>query len=127
LLVIAGSSENRKRNMGDFQEAPQVESSAPFCKWAYMVESPLRIPMSINTAVRYAMSGRPGATYIDLPAEVIYAPVEREDVPFPDPVGDPPRPQGDPRQIEQALAREPPGHEPKTSCVSSSITCKFRS
>src|SRR6266545_2477628 len=71
VLVIAGSAENRRRNMGDFQEAPQVESSAPFCKWAYMVEGPQRIPVSINTAVRYAMSGRPGAVYIDLPARII--------------------------------------------------------
>ena len=44
--------ENRRRNMGDFQGAPQVESSAPFCKWAYMVEGPQRIPMSINTGMR---------------------------------------------------------------------------
>ena len=103
LLVIAGSSENRRRNMGDFQEAPQVESSAPFCKWAYMVEGPQRIPMSINMGVRYAMSGRPGAVYIDLPAEIINAPVEREDAYFPAAVGDPPRPQGDPRAVEEAL------------------------
>ncbi len=103
VLVIAGSSENRRRNMGDFQEAPQVESSAPFCKWAYMVESTSRIPISINTAVRYAMSGRPGAVYIDLPAEIITAPVEMEDMYFPPPVGDPPRALGDPRLVEQAL------------------------
>ena len=103
VLVIAGSSENRRRNMGDFQEAPQVESSAPFCKWAYMVEGPQRIPQSINTAVRYAMSGRPGAVYVDLPAEIINAPIEREDVYFPTAVGDPARSQGDPRAIEAAL------------------------
>jgi 2-hydroxyacyl-CoA lyase 1 len=103
LLVIAGSSENRRRNMGDFQEAPQVESSAPFCKWAYMVESTPRIPTCINTAVRHALSGRPGAVYLDLPAEVITQPVDAEDVYFPDPVGDPPRPMGDPRLIEEAL------------------------
>ena len=89
--------------MGDFQEAPQVESSAPFCKWAYMVERAQRIPMSINTAVRYALSGRPGSVYIDLPAEVINAPVEQEDVHFPAPIGDPPRPQGDTRAVEEAL------------------------
>jgi 2-hydroxyacyl-CoA lyase 1 len=57
LLVIAGSSENRKCNMGDFQEAPQVESSAPFCKWAYMVESAQRIPMSINGAGVFSLKG----------------------------------------------------------------------
>ena len=103
VLVIAGSSENRRRNMGDFQEAPQVEFSVPFCKWVYMVEGPQRIPQSINTAVRYAMSGRPGAVYVDLPAEIINAPVEQEDLYFPTAVGDPPRPQGDPHTIEEAL------------------------
>jgi 2-hydroxyacyl-CoA lyase 1 len=59
--------------------------------------------MSINMGVRYAMSGRPGAVYIDLPAEIINAPVEREDAYFPAAVGDPPRPQGDPRAVEEAL------------------------
>ena len=68
-----------------------------------MVEGPQRIVMSINTGVRYAVSGRPGAVYIDVPAEIINAPVEREDVYFPAAIGDPPRPQGDPRAVEEAL------------------------
>ena len=46
------------------------------------------------------MSGRPGAIYIDPPAEIINAPIEREDVYFPAAASDPPRPQGDPRAVE---------------------------
>ena len=68
--------------------------------------------MSINTGVRYAMSGRPGAVYIDLPAEIINAPIEREDAYFPDAVGDPPRPQGDPRAVEEALRGATDGGAP---------------
>ena len=51
LLVIGGSSELRRRNMGDFQELPQVETTAPICKWTATVDSIQRIPTLINIAM----------------------------------------------------------------------------
>ena len=48
LLVIGGSAELRRRNMGDFQELPQVETTAPICKWTATVDSIRRIPNLIN-------------------------------------------------------------------------------
>ena len=66
MLVIGGSAELRRRNMGDFQELAQVESTAPLCKWAYAAESIQRIPTLINIALRRAVAGRPGPVYLDL-------------------------------------------------------------
>ena len=103
LLVIGGSAELRRRNTGDFQELAQVESTAPLCKWASTVESVNRIPTLINIALRTALAGRPGPVYLDLPAEMITGRVDREAVPIPEPVPDPPRPAAEPAKVQQAL------------------------
>src|SRR5690554_5869026 len=44
LLLIGGASEQAKRGLGDFQETPQVEAAAPFCKWSVAMDNPARIP-----------------------------------------------------------------------------------
>ncbi len=83
MLVIGGSAELRRRNMGDFQELAQVESTGPLCKWAYAAESIQRIPTLINIAIRKAAAGRPGPVYLDLPAEMISGSVDDSEVPIP--------------------------------------------
>ena len=103
LLVIGGSSELRRRHMGDFQELAQVESTAPLCKWAYAAESVQRIPTLINIAIRQAMAGRPGPVYLDLPAEMITGTANEDDVPIPPPVPEPARPLADPNKVKEAL------------------------
>ncbi|MFQ6026740.1 MAG: thiamine pyrophosphate-binding protein [Dehalococcoidia bacterium] len=103
LLVIGGSSELRKRNMGDFQELPQVEYSAPMCKWAYAAESIQRIPTLINIAMKEAMAGRPGPVYLDLPAEMIAGSVDEDIVPIPQKAPEPSRPLAEPQRVKEAL------------------------
>ena len=56
MLLIAGNSEARMRGLGDFQETPQVESAAPFCKWSIAIDNPARIPWFVSTAFRKARS-----------------------------------------------------------------------
>ena len=103
LLVIGGSAELRRRHMGDFQELPQVETTAPLCKWAYAAESIHWIPTLINHAMRQAMAGRPGPVYLDLPAEMISGSVDEERVPIPPPAPEPARPLAEPQKVAQAL------------------------
>ena len=103
LLVIGGSAELRRRNMGDFQELPQIETTAPLCKWTSTVDSVRRIPTLINIAIKQAMSGRPGPVYLDLPAEMISGAVDEDAVPIPQPVGEPARPLADPQEIAKAM------------------------
>ena len=103
LLLIAGSSERSRRNMGDFQEAPQVESAAPFCKSSYMVDSIPDIPPAVNAAIRAALSGRPGPAYLDLPSDLITGAVEDSEVPYAKPFGAPPRPLADAQAVKEAL------------------------
>ena len=103
MLVIGGSAELRRRNMGDFQELAQVESTEPLCKWAYAAESIQRIPTLINIALRKALAGRPGPVYLDLPAEMISGSVDDSEVPIPVPAPEPARPLAEPDKISEAL------------------------
>ncbi len=103
VLLIAGSSESDRRNMGDFQEAPQVESSAPFCDYSHMVESIQDIPSGINDAIRSALSGRPGPAYLDLPSDLITGSVDESDLHYAEPFKAPARPTADARAVKDAL------------------------
>lgn len=103
MLLIGGNGELRRRGQGDFQETPQVAAAAPFCKLSASVDDPRRIPYYINTAVRTALSGRPGPVYLDLPSDVITGVVDESEVRYLPPAPAPPRPAGEPQLIRQAL------------------------
>ncbi len=103
LLVIGGSAELRRRGWGDFQELPQVESTAPFCKWTGVAETTRRIPALINLAMKNSISGRPGPVYLDLPAEIIQGKVEESEVPIPPPATGAARPLAEPEKVREAL------------------------
>ncbi len=103
MLLIGGNGELRRRGQGDFQETPQVAAAAPFCKLSVSVDDPRRIPYYINTAVRMAMSGRPGPVYLDLPSDVITGIVDDGQVQYLPPAPEPARPAAEPRLIRQAL------------------------
>lgn len=101
-LLIGGSSELRRRGRGDFQEAPQVEAAAPFCKLAVSVPDPRSIPFLVQCAIRTAMSGRPGPVYLDLPADVISAAVDADEIRYL-PHLDPPQSMADSALVDAAL------------------------
>ncbi|MDA1002773.1 MAG: thiamine pyrophosphate-binding protein [Chloroflexi bacterium] len=103
MLLIGGASEMGRRGLGDFQETPQVAAAAPFCKWSVAVEDVRRIPWFVATAVRRAMSGRPGPVYLDLPADIISGTVDESEVVRAPVMAPIPRPGADPTLIEQAV------------------------
>lgn len=104
MLLIGGNSDLAQRGMGAFQETPQVEIAKPVAKWASQETMTERIPVAIEAAIRTAMWGRPGAAYLDLPADVIMGSVDEEKVVYPKAVGAPPRPQADSADVKAALA-----------------------
>jgi len=103
MLLIGGNGELRRRGRGDFQETPQVAAAAPFCKLSRSVDDPRHIPYAINSAVRTALSGRPGPVYLDLPSDVITAGVDADEVHYLPPAPPPVRPAGEARLIRKAL------------------------
>ena len=112
MLLIGGSSNQIFNHMGDFQAAPQVELARPFCKWVGQAERLEHVPRYIATAVRLAISGRPGPVYLDLPGDIIMSRIDESKIDYPPRVEAPPTPTVDPALIKKALgilrsARQP--------------------
>jgi 2-hydroxyacyl-CoA lyase 1 len=112
MLLIGGSSNQILNHMGDFQAAPQVELARPFCKWVGQAERLEHIPRYIATAVRLAISGRPGPVYLDLPGDIIMSRIDESKIDYPPRVEAPPTPTVEPAMIKKALgalrsARQP--------------------
>src|SRR3954451_5217550 len=104
LLAIGGSAPLSQRGKGAFQEMDQVAAFKPITKWAEQVTDPRRVPEFVATAVRQAMSGRPGPVYLDMPGDILYKQVEEDEVAYPefDPDATRVRPLGDPDLVEEA-------------------------
>ncbi|XP_062970551.1 2-hydroxyacyl-CoA lyase 1 [Cynocephalus volans] len=71
LIVIGGSSERNQETMGAFQEFPQVEACRLYSKFSARPSSIEAIPSVIEKAVRSSIYGRPGACYVDIPADFV--------------------------------------------------------
>ena len=100
LIVLGGSTGSRLRGLGGFQETNQVAGAAPFCKWVQQVASTDRIPEFIHLAAGKALSGRPGAVYLDFPGQIPAGRVPEERVQIL-PQGAPVRPaRPDPADVE---------------------------
>nr|XP_019581542.1 PREDICTED: 2-hydroxyacyl-CoA lyase 1 [Rhinolophus sinicus]XP_019581543.1 PREDICTED: 2-hydroxyacyl-CoA lyase 1 [Rhinolophus sinicus] len=82
LLVIGGSSERSQETMGAFQEFPQVEACRLYSKFSARPSSIEAIPTVIEKAVRSSIYGRPGACYVDIPADFVNVQVNANSVKY---------------------------------------------
>src|ERR1700675_2202798 len=103
MILIGGASESWRNGMGAFQEERQVQIATPFCKFAHAVEHVHRIPFYVEMAVRNSIYGRPGASYLDMPDDIITGKVDELTVDEPARCPDPPRTQAMPENVEGAL------------------------
>lgn len=103
MVLIGGACGTYQEGMGAFQEAPQVESTRLYTKWTARPDSVERIPYYVEQAVRTSIAGRPGATYIDMPDDLITGAVDEADVAFPARCPDPARPFAEPSEIDRAV------------------------
>src|SRR5262245_12953968 len=103
MILLGGASESWRNGMGAFQEERQVLIATPFCKFAHAVEHVHRIPFYIEMAVRNSIYGRPGASYLDLPDDLITAKIDEARVEEAARCPDPPRTQAVAQDVERAL------------------------
>ncbi|GAB4333402.1 MAG: oxalyl-CoA decarboxylase [Dehalococcoidia bacterium] len=103
MILLGGANDSFQNGMGAFQEAPQIEAARPFVKYAARPDSLRRVPYYIEQAVRTSIYGRPGATYIDLPNDIIVGKIDEADVDWKRRCPDPPRVQADPDAVVQAV------------------------
>ncbi len=103
MILIGGASESYRGGMGAFQEERQVLIASPFCKFAHGIESVARIPYYVEMATRHAIYGRPGASYLDMPDDIIRGTCELDKVAQVERVPEPPRMVAPSENIEAAL------------------------
>ncbi|KAI8379040.1 thiamine pyrophosphate enzyme, N-terminal TPP binding domain-containing protein [Blakeslea trispora] len=80
MVLLSGSSETDQVERGAFQELDQVEACRPYCKYSARPTSLEQVPFVIEKAFRSAWYGRPGAAYVDLPADFIQYAVTNKQV-----------------------------------------------
>src|SRR6516165_10081514 len=103
MILIGGASETYRGGMGAFQEERQVLIASPFCKFAHGIESVQRIPYYVEMATRQAIYGRPGATYLDVPDDIIKGKCDLDNIVEVERVGEPPRMVAPTENVEVAL------------------------
>jgi 2-hydroxyacyl-CoA lyase 1 len=103
MILIGGASETYRNGMGSFQEERQVLAATPVSKWAHAIEHVNRIPFYVEMAVRQSIYGRPGATYLDFPDDMITGSCDTDTVVEVHKCPDPPRTMAMPQDIERAL------------------------
>ena len=101
LVVLGGSSYGGTRGVGAFQEADQMAFAAPGCKWTAQVDRLESIPDLLHLALGRAVSGRPGAVYLDFPGHFVARRVAEENVPLRTARPELARPHPDPAAIER--------------------------
>ena len=103
MIMIGGASPSYQNGMGAFQEERQVQLASPFCKYAHAVEHVHRVPYYVEQAVRYSIYGRPGASYLDMPDDIIQGEIDEDEVQMAATIPEPPRMQAVPEDVEAAL------------------------
>jgi 2-hydroxyacyl-CoA lyase 1 len=78
LLVLAGSNETYLTQKGAFQELDAISLLTPHVKLAIRPTGVDVLPKSILNAYRAAWYGRPGPSFVDLPADYISGPPSEE-------------------------------------------------
>lgn len=81
MILIGGSSDLDQDNRGAFQEYPQMDAIRPHCKHASRPTTIDAIPQHVEKAVRTALYGRPGATYIEIPGNLVTSTVDESTIP----------------------------------------------
>ncbi|XP_063243155.1 2-hydroxyacyl-CoA lyase 1 [Bacillus rossius redtenbacheri] len=102
VLVVGGSCAQDHEGLGGFQECAQVDMARPYCKYSARPPSAALIPLHVEKAVRLATFGRPGASYLDFPANVLSQRVEASAVSAVALVPEPPLLWPDPADISKA-------------------------
>ncbi|MDR0933767.1 MAG: oxalyl-CoA decarboxylase [Burkholderiaceae bacterium] len=73
MILLSGAAGRRNTDLqqGAFEEMDQLNAARPHVKAAYRINHISDIPIGIARAVRTAVSGRPGAVYVDLSHEML--------------------------------------------------------
>ena len=83
LLLIGGAAPLGLRGLGALQETEQVALLRPITKGAWSVSETRQIPEVLATAIRTALSGRPGPVFVEIPVDLLMTLIEDRLAPIP--------------------------------------------
>lgn len=83
ILVFGGQGPFNNLRRGSLQEMDHVSMMRPISKWADACYQTHRIAEYIELAVRTALSGVPGPAFLEIPMDVLHAPVELDTIKIP--------------------------------------------
>ncbi|KZV27770.1 2-hydroxyacyl-CoA lyase [Dorcoceras hygrometricum] len=79
MVMISGSSEQSYVGRGDFQELNQLAAVESFAKYSAKATDISKIPTSVFSVIDWAVAGRPGGTYLDIPSDVLRQTIEESE------------------------------------------------
>jgi len=103
ILVFGGQGPFANLRRGSLQEMDHIGVMRPITKYADAVYQTQRIPEYIELAIRHAVSGIPGPSYLEIPMDVFMAEVEEALAPIPRIRTAPPRVSPDREEVRQAI------------------------
>jgi acetolactate synthase-1/2/3 large subunit len=83
ILVIGGQGPFNNLRRGSLQEMDHVSVMRPITKWADACYETGRIAEYIESAIRTATSGVPGPAFLEIPMDVLHAPVDLDAITMP--------------------------------------------
>src|SRR2546426_11563122 len=109
MVLLGGAAPLGLRGLGALQEMEQVALLRPITKGSFTVAETRQIPEVLTSAIRTALSGRPGPVFVEIPVDLLMATVEDRLAPIPRLSIHRPRPAADSdalAQIGRASCRE---------------------
>ncbi len=85
IVVFGGQGPFENLRRGSLQEMDHVSLMRPITKWTDACYETSRIGEYTETAIRHAVSGVPGPAFLEIPMDVLHAPVDLDEVPVPRP------------------------------------------
>lgn len=83
ILVIGGQGPFTNLRRGSLQEMDHVSLMRPISKWSDACYQTERLAEYVELAVRTALSGVPGPAFLEVPMDVLHAPVDLDSIPDP--------------------------------------------
>ena len=83
LLLIGGAAPLGLRGLGALQETEQVALLRPITKGSWTVAETRQIPEVLTTAIRNALTGRPGPVFVEIPVDLLMTMIEDRLAPIP--------------------------------------------
>src|SRR6266542_4305452 len=83
LLLIGGAAPLGLRGLGALQETEQVALYRPITKGSWTVAETRQIPEVLTTAIRTALTGRPGPVFVEIPVDLLLTVIEDRLAPIP--------------------------------------------